>query len=180
MKNILTLGGSNSTSSINKTFAVYVAGQLKEATVTVADLNDYELPLYSSDLEGKLGIPDAVHAFSALITEADGIVLSLAEHNGFTTVAFKNLFDWVSRIDQNVWKNKPTLLMSTSPGEGGGANVLRIMKDLMPHFGGKVVADFSLPSFYDNFSAEGVKEEMLKLDLEKTIELFEASLAHSN
>jgi NAD(P)H-dependent FMN reductase len=26
--------------------------------------------------------------------------------------AFKNIFDWMSRIDKNVWQNKPMLLMA--------------------------------------------------------------------
>ena len=159
MKNILTFGGSNSRKSINKSLAVYSAGMIENAELSIADLNDFELPIYSSDIE-----------------DADGIVLSLAEHNGLPTAAFKNLGDWLSRIDQNVWKKKPMLLMAASPGGRGGANALRVMKELLPHFGGNVVADFSLPSFYNNFTEEGIKDPALSLELQEKVHDFESSM----
>lgn len=176
MKNILAFAGSTSKASINKTFASYVAQQVKGVNTTVVDLNDYSLPLYSYDLENEKGIPKVAHAFSELISNADGIVMSLAEHNGFTTAAFKNLIDWLSRIDKNVWKNKATLLLSTSPGAHGGTNVMRLMKEMMPHLGGHVVADFSLASFYDNFSEEGLKDVSLNSALRQSIAIFEKSV----
>jgi len=176
MKKILAIGGSNSRNSINKSLARYGAGLIENVELTIADLNNFELPLYSSDLEAENGIPQNAVKFDRLIKAADGIVLSLAEHNGLPTVAFKNLFDWLSRIDQNVWKNKPMLLMATSPGGRGGANALRVMKELLPHFGGNVVADFSLPSFYNNFSADGIKDQALKLELQEKVKSFESSL----
>ena len=179
MKNILTFGGSNSRKSINQSLAVYGAEQIENSALTISDLNDFELPLYSSDLEAEKGIPQNALKFNELIKAADGIVLSLAEHNGLPSAAFKNLFDWLSRIDQNVWKNKPMLLMATSPGGRGGANALRVMKGLLPHFGGNVVAHFSLPSFYNNFSADGIIDQALKFELQEKVKLFETSVNKS-
>lgn len=176
MKKIVALGGSNSSKSINKTFATYVASQVEGTEVAVADLNELELPLYSTDLEADKGIPANASKFSEMIADADGIVLSLAEHNGMITAAFKNIWDWTSRLDQKIWKQKPMLLLATSPGARGAQNVLRVTKDLLPHFGGNVIADFSLPSFYDNFSPEGLKDEALNTDLNQKIQLFKQSL----
>lgn len=176
MKKILALGGSNSSKSINKTFATFVANQVSGAEVTVADLNELELPLYSQDLEAANGIHANATKFSEMITEADGIVLSLAEHNGMITAAFKNLWDWTSRLDQNVWKKKPMLLMATSPGGRGGQNALRVTNDLLPHFGGNVIATFSLPGFFQNFTEEGVQDDVLKTELNEKIQLFQEAL----
>ena len=50
-KKVLTFGASNSTTSINKSFAIYAANQLKNIEIMIADLNDYASPLYSIDLE---------------------------------------------------------------------------------------------------------------------------------
>jgi len=175
-KKILAFGGSNSSKSINKILASYVAGQIQNADIHIADLNDYALPLYSMDLESDQGIPDHAHAFAKLIENTDGIVLSLAEHNGLPTTVFKNLIDWLSRIDQKIWKNKPMILLATSPGARGGASVLGIMKNLLPFAGAHLVADFSLPSFYDHFSEEGIKEESLRNDLSEKIKAFELEL----
>ena len=55
-------------------------------------------------------------AFLAKIEEADFLVVSLAENNGNYSAAFKNVFDWCSRITVKVFQEKPMLLMATSPG----------------------------------------------------------------
>lgn len=176
MKKIIALGASSSSKSINRTLAIHAASKVGDASVNVIDLNDYKLPLYSVDAEEELGIPEAAHQFSEIIESADGLVISLAEHNGTYTAVFKNLLDWLSRIDMKVWKGKPMLLMATSPGSRGGANVLAAAKSYFPFMDADIVADFSLPSFYDNFSNSGVANTELASKLEGKIALFEKSL----
>lgn len=165
MKKIITFAGSNSNNSINKQLAIYAANLVDDVKITVLDLNDYPLPVYGIDLETESGIPENAANFLNKIKEVDGVVLSLAEHNGNFSVAFKNIFDWMSRIEQKLWNNKPMLLMATSPGGRGGASVLSIAKAGFPHMGGNVVADFSLPNFYDNFKNGTIvnKEEIEKI-----------------
>ncbi len=181
MKKIVALGGSNSKSSINKKLATYAAGQVETATITVLDLNDFELPLYSIDIENELGIPESAKQLDDLISSADGLVVSLAEHNGSYSSVFKNAFDWLSRINQKVWKNKPMLLMATSPGGRGGASVLQTAKTSFPHLGGNIIADFSLPSFHKNFSEQGITDEALSEELqEKIIEFQEVCNGKKN
>lgn len=176
MKKILTFAGSNSKNSINKQLAIYAANQVDEAQINVLDLNDLDLPLYGIDLENDQGIPKDAVKLLGLIKQSDGIVLSLAEHNGAYATAFKNVFDWMSRIDGKLWSNVPMLLMATSPGARGGATVLEIAKGRFPYMGGNIVADFSLPSFLDNFSEEGIKDESLSKKLEDAIALFKEAL----
>jgi len=154
MKNIIAFAGSNSVASINKQLAVYAANQVSDAKVTTLDLNDYELPLYSIDLENKEGIPQPAHDFLAHIKGADGIVLSLAEHNGAYATVFKNIFDWMSRIDGKLWSEVPMLLMATSPGGRGGVTVLEIAEGRFKYMGGNIISSFSLPSFGQNFNEE--------------------------
>lgn len=172
MKKVLAIGASNSSKSINTLFATYTANQIKDAIVIVADWEDLVLPLYSPDLEAASGIPENAQHFRNLIQSADAIVLSLAEYNGMPTAAFKNLWDWTSRIDMQLWSNKPMLLMAASPGGRGGANALQIIKQLMPHFGGNVIADFSLPSFHNNFQDGTLINDKLNEVLTTKIEQF--------
>jgi len=174
--NILAFAGSNSRSSINKKLVTYVANQTEDTEVTVVDLNDYELPLYSPDMEKESGIPETVIKFKSLIAESDGIILSLPEYNGSYTAVFKNLFDWLSRIDMKVWQEKPMLLMATSPGKRGGAGVLQTAIDAFPHFGGNIVADFSLPQFSDNFQAGQIINREKLVELEEKVSLFQSAL----
>jgi len=176
MKKIIALGGSNSAKSINKALATYVANQVENAETIVADLNDFNLPLYGIDLETEKGIPDDANRLNQLIESADGLVISLAEHNGSYSTAFKNAYDWLSRINQKVWKNKPMLLMATSPGARGGATVLQTAKAGFPYLGGNIISDFSLPSFYDNFSEKGLKNEELNAALNEKIKLFQEAI----
>lgn len=175
-KKIIALGGSNSKNSINKTLAAYAANKVQNAQVRVLDLNDYSLPLYSIDLENEEGIPSAASALLNEIKNADGIVLSLAEHNGAYSTAFKNAFDWMSRIDGKLWSDVPMLLMSTSPGARGGATVLEIAKGRFPYMGGNVVAELSFPSFYDNFKEGKVANTELVELMKGEIKKFEVSM----
>lgn len=151
---ILAFGASNSKQSLNKKLARYAAGLLDDASVEVLDLNDYELPLFSVDQEAQIGQPEPARAFLAKIAESDALIISFAEHNGNYSAAYKNLFDWCSRINKKVYQGKDMILLATSPGPGGAARVLEIAKTSAPHFDGVVKASLSIPSFHDNFDVE--------------------------
>lgn len=151
---ILAFGASNSTTSINKALARFTASLVPGAEVEVLDLNDFDLPTYGEDLEKEIGQPAAAKAFFDKIGSVDGVIVSFAEHNGSYTAAYKNLFDWASRIDQKVYQNKPTVFLSTSPGPGGAGSVLASAKGSAQFFGVDLKAAVSVPSFYDAFDAE--------------------------
>jgi len=171
---LLAFGASTSSTSINRQLANFAAGKVPGAEVTELDLRQFTLPIYSSDEEEANGIPASAQAFKDLVDSHDGIVISLAEHNGSYAAAFKNFYDWVSRIDTNVWSGKPMLLMASSPGGRGGVTVLEAAKATFPRMGADLKATFSLPSFYDNFSAEGISDEALANELDEAILAFSA------
>jgi NAD(P)H-dependent FMN reductase len=82
------------------------------------------------------------------------IICSLAENNRSYSVAFKNVFDWASRINVKVFQDKPMLLMTTSPGGYGGGNVMAEAQKFFPQFGAIIKETFSLPKFYENFDQD--------------------------
>jgi NAD(P)H-dependent FMN reductase len=171
MKKIIAFGGSSSRSSINKQLALYAASLFQEAEVEGLDLNDYALPLFSVDAEKQEGIPALAQAFYEKLGSADLIVLSLAEHNGAYTSAFKNTLDWASRINNKTFQQKPLLLLATSPGARGGATVLEIATKRFPFQGADLQGSFSLPSFFENFDAEnGIINPELKGQLVALVE----------
>ncbi|TLS79807.1 NADPH-dependent FMN reductase [Photobacterium damselae] len=161
---ILAFGATNSRNSINQQFARYAASLVPNAEVEVLDLNDYELPIFSFEREEQLGQPELAQKFYKKLGEADAIIISFAEHNGSYAVAYKNTFDWVSRINQKVFQEKPMLLLATSPGPGGAANVLAGAVGSAPYFAGDVKASVSLPSFYDNFDMATGKVTNTEID----------------
>jgi len=176
MKNIISIGGSTSKKSINKLLAEYAADLVKNVAVTKIDLNDFEMPIYSVDLEAEIGFPKSTQSLNAIIENSDGIVISLAEHNGAYSSAFKNIFDWLSRMDGKVWKNKPMLLLSTSPGVRGGASVLEIAKNRFPFNGGNIIGSMTFPSFYENFIEEDVVNTKLKTKMLDIVTAFQNEL----
>ncbi|MGL4768540.1 MAG: NADPH-dependent FMN reductase [Formosimonas sp.] len=151
---LIAFAASSSTQSINKQLVTYATSLLPTADVEILDLNDFELPLFSQDLEAQIGQPAAAQAFLAKISAADALVISFAEHNGSFSAAYKNLFDWCSRIQPKVYVDKNVVLLSTSPGPGGAGNVLAAATQSMPHFGATVKASISVPKFYEQFDAE--------------------------
>lgn len=151
---IIAFAGSPSKNSINKKLATYAASLFENAEVEILDLNDYQMPLFSVDIEVEIGQHELAKVFLAKIDSADFLVLSLAENNSNYSAAFKNVFDWCSRITVKVFQQKPMLLMATSPGGRGGANVLEIAKNAFPRYGADIKATFSLPNFDANFDVE--------------------------
>ncbi|MCP3688015.1 MAG: NAD(P)H-dependent oxidoreductase [Gammaproteobacteria bacterium] len=151
---ILAFAATSSTKSINNLLVKYAASQLKDVETEILDINDYELPLFSEDREAQLGQPELARAFLDKIANSDAVIISFAEHNGSYTVAYKNIFDWASRINPKVFQNKPMVLLATSPGPGGASSVLAAATASAPYFDGVVKASLSVPGFYDNFDIE--------------------------
>ena len=151
---ILAFAATSSTKSINNQLVRYAVNQLEGVETEILNINDYELPLFSEDREAELGQPELAKAFLDKIADSDALIISFAEHNGSYTVAYKNIFDWASRINPKVFQNKPMVMLATSPGPGGASSVLAAAVASAPFFDGEVKASLSVPGFYDNFDAE--------------------------
>ncbi len=176
MKKIITIGGSTSKKSINKQLAEYAGDLLKDVNLIKVDLNNFDMPLYSVDIENEQGFSQGVNELNEIFNTADGFVISLAEHNGAYSTAFKNAFDWLSRIEGKVWRNKPVLLLSSSPGGRGGQSVLEIALSRFPHMGANIVGSMTFPTFYENFKEGEIVNAELKDKLEGLVNLFEKEI----
>ncbi|MEO0548465.1 MAG: NAD(P)H-dependent oxidoreductase [Pseudomonadota bacterium] len=152
--NLLAFSGSNSRQSINRALVDYAVTRLRDEilpaiSVTTLDLNDYEMPIYSIDREKASGIPEPAQRFFDAIGAADGVLVSFAEHNGFVTAAWKNIFDWMSRIDGKVWQDKPLAMLAATPGGRAGANVLASQETLAPFFGATLKGTYGVGRWFD-------------------------------
>ena len=155
MSNKITcFAASSSRNSINKQLVTYAAGLVEDAEVEVLDLNDFELPLFSVDREAELGQPQLAQDFLDKIQGSDALIIAFAEHNGCYSAAYKNLYDWASRIEAKVYKDKRIVLLATSPGGRGGKSVLDLALAQIPRFGGEIRGCVSMPMFYDNFDSD--------------------------
>ncbi len=165
--NVLAFGASYSQSSINKELATYVSRFFREGNeVEVMDLNQFDMPLFTVDRESAMGSPMVLDSFLEKLDWADFLIISMAEHNGAYTAAFKNLFDWASRKELEMFAHTKLFVLSTSPGGRGGQSVLQIALDRFPRHGAEILDSFSLPSFNENYSyKEGIVNENLKTEL---------------
>lgn len=155
---VLAFSASNSSVSINRNLVEFAASLVGgEHEVETLDIHDYEMPIYRHDREEADGIPQLANDFLARIGAVDAIIISFAEHNGNYTAAFKNLFDWCSRVRPDVWQNKRMLLLATSPGQRGGRSVLDIATAAVPRFAGEVVGRMTVPNYNDNFDEDAGK-----------------------
>lgn len=173
---IIAFGASTSSTSINKKLATYAGSFLENQIVEILDLNDFDVPLFSEDKEKEIGSPSNAKAFKEKLNEAEAFIISMAEHNGSFTASFKNLYDWVSRIDQDIFGEKKILLLSTSPGPNGASSVLGLAKQCFPFAKAVIAAEFSLPSFYDHFADGKIVNEELSAKLQEQVKIFEGSL----
>lgn len=174
---ILAFAGSNSDASINKKFVTYAAGCFEGHEVEILDLNDYEMPIYKPQRQEE-GIPEEAVKFAAKIDGSDLIIMSLAEYNSTYTAAFKNIFDWISRIkDRKHFGDKPIFLLATAPGPGGGKNVVEAFLKRAPFSGANVLEHFILPKYNETFEeGKGIINEEKRREFQEKVELVKAKV----
>lgn len=163
MNKILAFSGSTSRKSINQTLIRLLANKVDQHYITVIELNDYQLPIYSPDIE-EVGFPEALLQFKAIFDSHDAYIIASPEHNGMMPAMLKNTFDWLSRMTDpkvaSMFNNKPVLLLSTSPGARGGSTNLENMVKLMPFWGADVKAHHSFASFHNIYQqGQLIKEQ---------------------
>ena len=120
---IVGFSGSLRSRSLNRMLledAAARAAALDDVTVDVLDLRDHPLPLYDADIQDRDGIPDEARQVFDRIAASDALLVANPEYNGGYPAVFKNLVDWVSRIDMFVFHPRYVGLLSATPGKGGG------------------------------------------------------------
>lgn len=163
MAQIMAFAGSNSSTSINFQLVTYTVEQIDSHETRVVNLAHFPFPMYSEDLEKEAGFPQGLIALKDQLAKAEGLVLSVNEHNSGPSAYFKNVVDWLSRIDRNFLQDTKIFLMATSGGKRGATGSLTFMAKLLPRFGGELTSTFSLPRYYDNFKpGDGILEAGLR------------------
>lgn len=177
MANILAFAGSNSSTSINFKLVRFTTAQLAGHQVQLLDLANLPFPMYSEDHEKEHGFSDSLIEFKQDIQKADGIVISVNEHNGNPSAYFKNLIDWLSRLDRDFIRDSKIMLMSASPGKRGAIGAHEVAHKILSRFGAEILSTFSLPSFHDNFdSEEGISDDELSKQHKSAVAAFMSNI----
>lgn len=177
MSLILAFAGSNSSVSINFKLVNFTTSLIQSHQVQLLNLSNYRFPMYSFDEEKNNGYDATLLTLKMDILNSDGLVLAVNEHNSLPSAYFKNMIDWLSRLDKNFLLHKKIFLIATSGGKRGAMSALEVVKNLLPRFGGEIVATFSLPSFEENFDeTKGIINKELAEKHQDALELFLSKL----
>ncbi len=128
--------------------------------VDVIDLRTLPLPLYDADLQDRDGLPTAAHEIHDRIAAADALLVANPEYNGGYPALFKNLVDWVSRIDMFVFHPRYVGLLSATPGKGGGSRGAEHTRALFENiFVTSHPEAFTLPTAHEALDADAWTSE---------------------
>lgn len=150
---MLVFVGSNSSKSINEQLTKAVLKKL-ELTHTFVDLKALNIPLFSEDLERSIKSPEGIVFLKQQIDTFEHIFITTNEHNQNLSAFFKNVLDWLSRIELKFLENKKVFILSTSEGRRGALGANESLQKLVQRFGCETFETFAFPSFSENFNAE--------------------------
>jgi chromate reductase len=159
---ILAFAGSLRKGSFNKkALAAAVAFARESASITVADLADFPMPVYDGDLEERDGLPDNARRFKALMKSHEGFLICTPEYNSSIPGAFKNVIDWASRSDEGekvleCFAGKTAAIMSASPGALGGMRSAAVLRALLENIGTLVIpSSVAVSKAHEAFNEDG-------------------------
>lgn len=177
MAQLLAFAGSNSSTSINYKLVKFTVDLIENHKVQTLNMANYPFPMFSVDVEKKDGYSNSLVELKNDIEKVDGLLISVNEHNGNPSAFFKNMLDWLSRINRRFLEGKKVFLMSASTGKRGGIGALGVIEALLPRFGAEIVTTFSLPSFNENFDLNsGITNQELQSQHQKALTTFLNSL----
>jgi chromate reductase len=91
----------------------------------------HEIPPYNADFDGDLA-PEPVRLLKQAIQTSDGLVICSPEYNHGTSGVLKNALDWASRPGfESPLKNKPALIMTSSPALTGGVRANHQLRETL-------------------------------------------------
>jgi len=162
---VLTICGSLRKNSYNAAL-VRALPELAPPNMTFSASPAWEtIPLYNADLQETSGFPAPAEDFAAAIRAADGIIITSPEYNWTIPGGLKNALDWVSRMKEQPFKDKPVALQSASGGPLGGARMQYHLRMCMTYLGCFI---FGTPEIFVGMAASKFDKDSLKLTDEAT------------
>jgi chromate reductase, NAD(P)H dehydrogenase (quinone) len=108
------------------------------------------------------------------IRAADGVIFITPEYNFTIPGALKNALDWISRTDDQPFKDKPVAIQSATGGPLGGARMQYHMRMAMTFLNAFV---FGTPEIFVGLAQTKFDERTLELKDESTKKIITQQLA---
>jgi chromate reductase, NAD(P)H dehydrogenase (quinone) len=133
-----------------------------------------KFPIYNFDVQQGSGFPAEINAWADDIRKADAIIIVSPEYNWSIPGGLKNAIDWVSRMKEQPFKDKPVVLQSCAGGILGGS---RMQYHLRMSLTSVDAVIFGRPEVIVTFAAQKFDEKTLELKDQTTIDMVKTQLA---
>src|SRR3954462_11268705 len=121
--NVITITGSLRKGSFNHALARQLP-KWQPAGMNITEAPSWaDLPIYNADDHNSTGFPATATRLSDAIRAADGVIIVSPEYNWSIPGGLKNAIDWVSRMKDQPFKDKPGAFQSAAGGILGGSRM---------------------------------------------------------
>jgi chromate reductase len=132
------------------------------------------MPIYNHDDQQGSGFSATVTAWADAVRSADGVIIVSPEYNWSIPGGLKNAIDWVSRMKDQPFKDKPVALQSAAGGILGGSRMQYHLRQSLLSIDAML---FGKPEVIITFAAQKFDEKTLELKDQTAIDLIKQQLA---
>jgi chromate reductase, NAD(P)H dehydrogenase (quinone) len=133
-----------------------------------------KLPIYDHDIQTASGFPAEANAWADAIRSADALIIVTPEYNWSIPGGLKNAIDWVSRMKEQPFKDKPVALQSAAGGILGGSRAQYHLRQCLTSVDAIL---FGRPEVIVTFAPQKFDEKTLELKDLTAIDLIKQQLA---
>jgi len=174
MANVLTICGSLRKKSYNAALVRALPALVPDGMVLTAAPRVDTMPHYNHDDQEATGFPPSVNAFADAIRGADGVIIVSPEYNWTIPATLKNAIDWVSRMKDQPFKDKPVALQSASGALLGGSRMQYHLRQCLTSIDALI---FGRPEVIVTFAPQKFDAETLELKDQATRDMIKLQLA---
>jgi chromate reductase, NAD(P)H dehydrogenase (quinone) len=165
MANVVTICGSLRKGAYSAAL-MRALPKLAPPGMTITPAPPYDgFPHYNYDLQEAKGFPAEVNELAGAIRAADGLIIVSPEYNWTIPGALKNAIDWLSRMKDQPFKDKPVALQSASPALLGGSRMQYHLRQSLTSVDALL---FGRPEVIVTFAKDKFDEKTLELKDEAT------------
>ena len=173
-QNVLVICGSLRNGSLNKSVARTLP-ELAPESMTLSDAPPYDnFTIYNADHHKPTIVPPDVLAFVEAVRAADGVIIVSPEYNFSVPGGLKNALDWVSRVKEQPFREKPVAIQSASGGPLGASRMQYHLRQILLGLDAFVLGR---PEIFVTLAPSKIDEKAGKLKDEPTREIIGRQLA---
>src|SRR3954468_13333690 len=174
MANVVAICGSLRKGSFNRMLMNASIGLAPEGMAIKEGPSLAKLPIYNADDRQSPGFPTAADSLHEAIRAADGVLVVSPEYNWSVPGGLKNAIDWLSRMKDQPFKDKPVAFQSPAGGILGGSRMQYHLRQSLTSVDTML---FGRPEVLITFAAQKFDEKTLELKDQTAIDLIKQQLA---